>query len=340
MYMLLTPVNKKCFYVYLFLAIFFSSVINHLNSCVYAQVNEEDPVSNIIEKTSAVFINSEIVEVIKVRTSEEELLSNVSIDVTVEDPDIATIRVLDPSDGDQVEAEGEILKVQTRENGQKAFLIKGESFGTTKIKFEINNEDDTESESVIEELTVSVIDLEAKIQVDKKLGEAPLTVQFFDRSSGNADTIEWDFGDDDIVISTERNPEHTFEKSGIFDVTLELTQSTAIGTVTQKETVSICVSPANSNLPGVIFGTIFDPVTNTPVRRAEVTLITGQGERLQRTGRNGVYRFEDVLPGMVTFSICKLPFFECLLDENVEYNGGSLSKNFNLMRRDSTPQPQ
>ena len=340
MYMLLTPFSKKRFYFYIFLAISLFSVINHLNSCVYAQVNEEDPVSNIIEKTSTVFINSEIVEVIKVRTSDDELLSDVSIDVTVEDSEIVTISILDPSEDDQVVSEGEILIVQTRENGQKAFLIKGVSSGTTKIKFEISNEDDTESESVIEELTVSVIDLEAKIQVDKKLGEAPLTVQFFDRSIGNADTIEWDFGDGDIIISTERNPEHTFERSGIFDVTLTLTQSTGIGTVTQKEMVSICVSPANTNLPGVIFGTIFDPVTNTPVRRAEVILITGQGERIQRTGRSGVFRFEDVLPGMVTFSICKLPFFECLLDENVEFNGGSLSKNFDLKRRDSTPQPQ
>ena len=334
MYLSLMQGHKNRFYVCLFLAVSFLSVSNHFNSRVYAQVNEEDPVSNIIEKSSAVFVNSEIVAVIKAKNSNDELLSKASVVVTVDDSEIATISVLDPSDDDFALSEGEILEVQTRENGQKAFLIRGVSFGTTNIRFEISGEDETES--VIEDLTVSVIDLEAKIQVDKRRGEAPLTVQFFDRSIGNPDTIEWDFGDDDVIISTERNPEHTFAREGIFDVTLELTQSTSIGTVTLKDTVSICVSSSMSNLPGVIFGTIFDPVTNTPVRRAEVLLVTGQGERQQLTGRNGVYRFEDVLPGTVNFTICKLPFFECLEEENFEYSGGALSKNFDLVRRDSS----
>ncbi len=49
-------------------------------------------------------------------------------------------------------------------------------------------------------------------------GELPLTVRFTDRSTPNATSFEWDFGDG--TTASEREPLHTYTTVGIFDVTL------------------------------------------------------------------------------------------------------------------------
>lgn len=291
---------------------------------------EEELATTIIERSTSVFINKDVTEILTLKDSNDDLLAETSITVTVDDPDIATIKILGPMSEDQEIVEGSVLVAQTRENGQKAFLIKGISPGSTKITFEVISEDN--SSAVKEELTVNVIDLEAIIQVDKNIGEAPLTVQFFDRSTGKTDTRVWNFGSNDLIISTEKNPEHTFENSGLFNVTLELTQSANFGTVMDKADISICVTPGGVGLPGVIFGTVFDSLSKTPLNRADVLLLTDAGERLQKVGRDGVYRFENVLPGTVIFTVCKPALFECIM-EKIDFNGGSLAKNFELMRR-------
>lgn len=48
-------------------------------------------------------------------------------------------------------------------------------------------------------------------------GNVPLTVQFFDNSTFNGTGFLWDFGDG--TTSNERNPNHVYNKTGIFDVT-------------------------------------------------------------------------------------------------------------------------
>lgn len=54
-------------------------------------------------------------------------------------------------------------------------------------------------------------------------GNAPLTVQFTDISSGVGGlTWEWDFDDDGIVDSYEQNPEYTYQDSGLYQVTLQI----------------------------------------------------------------------------------------------------------------------
>ena len=50
-------------------------------------------------------------------------------------------------------------------------------------------------------------------------GNAPLTVHFFDISSGEVANFSWDFGDGGVP-SDERNPVHTFDNPGIFEVEL------------------------------------------------------------------------------------------------------------------------
>ncbi len=53
-------------------------------------------------------------------------------------------------------------------------------------------------------------------------GQAPLTVQFTDTSTGNPTAWSWNFGDGSTGSTTE-NPSHTFNKAGNFTVTLTVT---------------------------------------------------------------------------------------------------------------------
>lgn len=314
-----------------FLALSLYMAVSLISYDLFAQEDsEEELVTTIIEKSTSVFINREVVEILTLKDSNDDLLADKSITATVDDPDIVTISILEPSSEDREIVEGSVLAAKTRENGKKAFSIKGISSGSTKITFQVFGEDD--SSLATEELTVNVIDLQAIIQSDKVMGEAPLTVQFFDKSIGKTDTIIWNFGNNDLVINTEKNPVHTFENTGMFDVTLEITQSTNSGTFSDKANVSICVTPGDVGLPGVIFGTVFDPISNSPLNKVKVLLLTDTGEKLQKTGRDGVYRFENVLPGTVIFTVCKPPFFECIVEE-LSFNGGSLTKNLELTRR-------
>ena len=63
--------------------------------------------------------------------------------------------------------------------------------------------------------------VESEFSGDPLVGFGPLTVQFFDQSTGNINNHSWVFGDGDT--STEQNPEHTYNKPGIY--TVELTVS-------------------------------------------------------------------------------------------------------------------
>ncbi len=54
-------------------------------------------------------------------------------------------------------------------------------------------------------------------------GQAPLTVQFTDLSTGNPKQYEWSFGDG--AQSTEKNPVHIFQNGGDYNVTLTVTNA-------------------------------------------------------------------------------------------------------------------
>ncbi len=52
-------------------------------------------------------------------------------------------------------------------------------------------------------------------------GDAPLSVQFYDYSGGHPDSWVWDF--DDGSISTEQNPAHIYTVTGVYDISLTIT---------------------------------------------------------------------------------------------------------------------
>ena len=79
-------------------------------------------------------------------------------------------------------------------------------------------------------------------------GNVPLTVSFTDQSTGSPNSWKWDFGDGNT--STDKNPVHTFNKTGQFSVTL--TESNANGNDALTKTNYIAVSSA-LNSPDISF---------------------------------------------------------------------------------------
>jgi PKD repeat protein len=83
-------------------------------------------------------------------------------------------------------------------------------------------------------------------------GFAPLTVQFFDRSSGQINAYNWNFGDG--TTSNQRDVSHVFNAVGTYNVSLTVSGSGGNSTVTQQIVVSIPI-PTPSPIPA----------SNTPV---------------------------------------------------------------------------
>jgi PKD repeat protein len=60
--------------------------------------------------------------------------------------------------------------------------------------------------------------LSAGFQADRRVGEVPFTVHFYDTSYGDHKAWFWTFGDG--TYSTQQNPTHTYFEPGIYDVSL------------------------------------------------------------------------------------------------------------------------
>ncbi|MCL6584337.1 MAG: PKD domain-containing protein [bacterium] len=71
---------------------------------------------------------------------------------------------------------------------------------------------------------------------------APLQVTFQDQSTGDPVSWEWSFGDGNI--STARNPVHTFQRSGFYDVSLKVKNAQGDEhTLTQKKWIHVLIKP-------------------------------------------------------------------------------------------------
>ncbi len=66
----------------------------------------------------------------------------------------------------------------------------------------------------------------ADFKADKQSGDAPLTVKFTDKSSGDSITeYSWDFNNDGVIDSTEKNPTYTYSAAGNYAVKLVVTNA-------------------------------------------------------------------------------------------------------------------
>uniref|UniRef100_UPI000A406248 PKD domain-containing protein n=1 Tax=Methanosarcina horonobensis TaxID=418008 RepID=UPI000A406248 len=100
-------------------------------------------------------------------------------------------------------------------------------------------------------------------------GSMPLTVQFTDQSTGSPTSRKWTFGDGNT--STEKNPLYTYNKSGLYSVTLTssnakssnvLTKTIAVSSVLAAPVTNFSASPTSGSMPLTIQFT--DQSTGSP----------------------------------------------------------------------------
>jgi PKD repeat protein len=71
-----------------------------------------------------------------------------------------------------------------------------------------------------------------------KSGDAPLTVQFTDFSTGEINSWSWSFGDNGT--SEEQNPTHVYERPGAFPVSLTVSGPGGSNTRTKTGYITVC----------------------------------------------------------------------------------------------------
>ncbi len=77
----------------------------------------------------------------------------------------------------------------------------------------------------------------ADFDATPKTGGKPLTVVFTDKSTGNIDTRQWDFGDDGV--STDRSPTHTYRAAGQYTVKLTARGPGGSDTITRLDFIKV-----------------------------------------------------------------------------------------------------
>ena len=100
--------------------------------------------------------------------------------------------------------------------------------------------------------------VKAGFSVSPTSGDAPLTIVFTDKTTGDADAWNWSFGDGSV--SDKQNPNHSYTKPGIYTVRLEASgpggsdsiekadKITVLATQISPE-VRITAEPANGTAP-------------------------------------------------------------------------------------------
>ena len=138
--------------------------------------------------------------------------------------------------------------------------------GNYKISLTGNNKNGTDSKFA----AVTVL-AQPGFSASPTSGKAPLTVSFSDQSTGSPGAWNWDFGDG--TYSAEKNPRHTYSKSGKYAVTLTLNETGIATSVTKSSYViasnsfeppaaSFSVTPLSGNAPLTVSFT--DESTGSP----------------------------------------------------------------------------
>ncbi len=95
---------------------------------------------------------------------------------------------------------------------------------------------------------------------------APLTVIFYDISTGSPTAWNWDFGDGDLTNSTNQHPIHTYMNAGIYSVNLTVTNARGTDTRTKTNYIEVlngAVREANTSIEGLTVTNCGGPQTIT-----------------------------------------------------------------------------
>ncbi|MEI6840631.1 MAG: PKD domain-containing protein [Methanomicrobiales archaeon] len=147
----------------------------------------------------------------------------------------------------------------------------------------------------------------AAFTADVTSGQAPLTVEFTDTSSGNPTSWNWNFGDGTANVTT-KNPSHLYQNTGTYDVTL--TASNADGSSTLKKSQYISVRS-----PGLYADFTVSPVSGTAPLAVEcadkssgkpIFYLYNFGDGLYGTSPNSVHLYQ--FPGTYDITLTIMAF--------------------------------
>lgn len=116
-------------------------------------------------------------------------------------------------------------------------------------------------------------------------GQAPLTVQFTDTSTGSPTSWSWDFGD--TGTSTAQNPSHTYSSAGTY--TVKLTAANANGSGTATGTITVTSGGGGGSGGGTL--------TLTPTADARVS----SDEPNRNFGKSTELRAKSTNPEMISY---------------------------------------
>jgi len=131
--------------------------------------------------------------------------------------------------------------------------------GTYAVTLTASNQYTSDTITKTQFVTVSPKVIKADFSANPRTGEAPLTVQFTDLSTGNPTMWNWDFGDGNIIPAAEnesedvaceggrcpppqnniQNPVHTYRIPGTYAVTLTASNQYTSDTVTKTQFVTV-----------------------------------------------------------------------------------------------------
>ncbi len=117
--------------------------------------------------------------------------------------------------------------------------------GTYTVSLTVSGLVGTDSETEEDYITVYK-EVVASFSAEPTMGEAPLIVQFRNRSAGDYDSWSWRFGDGET--SHARNPSHTYQDEGIYTVRLTVSGDGGGDTEVKQACVTVEAMAAPSNL--------------------------------------------------------------------------------------------
>ncbi len=111
-----------------------------------------------------------------------------------------------------------------------------------------NVNDEIVSDTLIKENYITLSNIISDFDVDKNYGNKPLQICFYDESGyfpysiGQINSWQWDFENDGIVDSYEKNPVWTYDEVGIYTVNLSVTDTVlSISDIVSKENIiTVC----------------------------------------------------------------------------------------------------
>ncbi len=161
--------------------------------------------------------------------------------------------IIPASEDEEVACEGgRCPPPNTLQNPRHTYLVPG----TYAVTLTASNQYSSDTITKTQFVTVTPRAIKADFSANPRSGEAPLTVQFTDLSTGNPTMWNWDFGDGTIIPASEdeevaceggrcpppntlQNPRHTYLVPGTYAVTLTASNQYSSDTITKTQFVTV-----------------------------------------------------------------------------------------------------